>query len=50
LRGVALPAQGEYGADRLDIVLPALTPLQLQRLDPAPPAPPPTPTIAPVNR
>jgi hypothetical protein len=24
LRGVALPAQGEYGADRLDIVLPAL--------------------------
>jgi hypothetical protein len=30
LRGTALPAQGEYGADRLDIVLPPL---------PAPPAP-----------
>lgn len=32
LRGVALPAQGEYSADRLDIVLPPLPP---------PPAPPP---------
>jgi hypothetical protein len=30
LRGIALPAQGEYSADRLDIVLPPL---------PAPPAP-----------
>ncbi len=41
LRGVALPAQGEYTADRLDIVLPALPVsssinpnLQLQRIDP----------------
>lgn len=34
LRGVALPAQGEYTADRLDIVLPPLPP------PPAPPAPP----------
>lgn len=32
LRGVALPAQGEYTADRLDIVLPPLPP------PPAPPA------------
>ncbi len=32
LRGVALPAQGEYAADRLDITLPPLPP---------PPAPPP---------
>jgi hypothetical protein len=31
LRGTALPAQGEYAADRLDIVLPSLPP---------PPAPP----------
>ena len=47
LRGVALPAQGEYSADRLDIVAPALSGAQLQRLDPTPPvvAPP-----APVNR
>lgn len=61
LRGEALPAQGEYTADRLDIVLPALSAAQLQRLDPAPPAaaaatsettPPPaaTATPAPVNR
>lgn len=37
LRGTALPAQGEYTADRLDIVLPPLPPppnLQLQRIDP----------------
>jgi hypothetical protein len=33
LRGMALPAQGEYTADRLDIVLPALP-------APPPPAPP----------
>lgn len=55
LRGEALPAQGEYAADRMDIVLPPLTPAQAQRLDPAPPvaaaatttAPAPAP---PVNR
>ena len=38
LRGVALPAQGEYGADRLDIVLPLLpareAPAEPQRIDP----------------
>lgn len=40
LRGVALPAQGEYTADRLDIVLPPLPArtlnpnLQFQRVDP----------------
>ncbi len=36
LRGNALPAQGEYTADRIDIVLPALPApnLQLQRVDP----------------
>jgi hypothetical protein len=34
LRGVALPAQGEYTADRADIVLPALPAPQLNRLDP----------------
>lgn len=38
LRGVALPAQGEYGADRLDIVLPPLpareAPTEPQRIDP----------------
>lgn len=39
LRGVALPAQGEYTADRLDVVLPPLPAvvnpqLQLQRVDP----------------
>jgi hypothetical protein len=36
LRGVALPAQGEYTADRLDIVLPPLPEpnLQLNRVDP----------------
>lgn len=38
LRGVALPAQGEYGADRLDIVLPLLpareAPTEPQRIDP----------------
>jgi hypothetical protein len=34
LRGTALPAQGEYGADRLDIVLPPLPP------PPAPAEPP----------
>lgn len=52
LRGVALPAQGQYTPDRLDIVLPALSPAQTQRLDPAPPEPvvdtPELPT--PVNR
>ena len=32
LRGTALPSQGEYSADRVDLLLPAL---------PAPPAPPP---------
>ncbi len=50
LRGVALPAQGEYAADRMDIVLPALSPAQVQRLDPAQAhAPPPAPPAA-VNR
>lgn len=34
LRGTALPAQGEYSVTRLDIVLPPLPSLQLQRLDP----------------
>lgn len=34
LRGVALPAQGEYTADRTDIVLPPLPAPQLNRLDP----------------
>jgi hypothetical protein len=36
LRGTALPAQGEYTADRLDIVLPPLPEpnLQLNRIDP----------------
>ena len=51
LRGGALPAQGEYAIDRMDIVLPALSPAQAQRLDPAAvvtAAPPPAP--APVNR
>lgn len=33
LRGTALPAQGEYTATRLDIVLPPLPTLQLQRMD-----------------
>lgn len=33
LRGVALPARGEFAAERLDVILPALPP---------PPAPPPT--------
>jgi len=36
LRGVALPAQGEYSADRVDLVLPALPP---------PPPPPPAPVV-----
>lgn len=50
LRGVALPAQGEYAADRMDIVLPALSPAQVLRLDPAQAnAPPPAPPAA-VNR
>lgn len=50
LRGVALPAQGEYAIDRMDIVLPALSPAQVLRLDPAAAAPaaaeapPPAPT------
>lgn len=35
LRGTALPAQGEYAPDRIDIVLPMLTPAQIERLDPA---------------
>ena len=39
LRGAALPAQGEYTADRLDILLPAL-----------PPPPPAEPTAAPPQR
>jgi hypothetical protein len=34
LRGVALPSQGEYTADRTDIVLPALPAPQLNRVDP----------------
>lgn len=37
LRGTAMPARGEFGADRLDIVLPQL-----------PPPPPPSPSAAPV--
>lgn len=50
LRGVALPAQGEYAANRMDIVLPALSPAQVLRLDPAQAnAPPPAPPAA-VNR
>lgn len=40
LRGVALPAQGEYTADRLDITLPPLPP---------PPAPPPAAVEPPVG-
>lgn len=36
LRGTALPAQGEYSIDRLDIILPALPP----------PPPPPAPALA----
>lgn len=45
LRGVALPAQGEYSADRLDIVLPPLPP------PPPPPVieQPPVATAAPVT-
>lgn len=35
LRGTALPAQGEYAPDRIDIVLPMLSPAQIERLDPA---------------
>jgi hypothetical protein len=38
LRGTALPAQGEYTADRLDLVLPPLPQrpnLQLERIDPS---------------
>jgi hypothetical protein len=35
LRGVALPAQGEFTADRMDIVLPPLPPPPINRLDPA---------------
>lgn len=55
LRGEALPAQGEYAADRLDIVLPPLSAAQVQRLDPAAPAPASTApsaadAAAPVNR
>lgn len=34
LRGVALPAQGEYTADRLDIVLPPLQSSRTQTIDP----------------
>lgn len=34
LRGTALPAQGEYTADRLDIVLPPLSQNPVLRLDP----------------
>ena len=34
LRGTALPAQGEYTADRLDIVLPPLTQNPTLRIDP----------------
>jgi hypothetical protein len=39
LRGVALPAQGQYGAERLDIVLPALpaTAAPPTRIDVRPP-------------
>jgi hypothetical protein len=45
LRGVALPAQGEYTPERLDIVLPPLPqPAEIQRIDPralrVAPAPP----------
>lgn len=36
LRGVALPADGEYSADRLDIVLPPLPPPPPPELPPAP--------------
>lgn len=52
LRGVALPAQGPYTPERLDIMPPALSPTQIQRLDPDPPPPPEiTETAAaPVNR
>jgi hypothetical protein len=35
LRGVALPAQGEFATDRMDIVLPPLPRPQIDRLDPA---------------
>ena len=34
LRGIALPAQGEYTADRLDLVLPPLPAADPQRIDP----------------
>lgn len=40
LRGEALPAEGEYGADRLDIVLPPLPPPTPTQLAPALTGPP----------
>jgi len=49
LRGVALPAAGEYTADRTDIVLPQLPDisLQLRQLDPDPLSPPEAPPETP---